>query len=49
MSLVRGRSNNAELDYLAGAIHGLLYALRSGCYVEWVQSKNNWSDGISRQ
>ena len=49
MSLIRGRSNNDELDSMAGAIHGLLFALRSACYFEWVQSKDNWSDGISRQ
>ena len=24
-------------------------SLRSACYFEWVQSKDNWSDGISRQ
>ena len=49
MALIRGRSNNDELDSMAGAIHGLLFALRSACYFEWVQSKDNWSDGISRQ
>ena len=49
MSLIRGRNNNDELDSMAGAIHGLLFALRSACYFEWVQSKDNWSDGISRQ
>ena len=32
MSLIRGRSNNEELDSMAGAIHGLLFALRSACY-----------------
>ena len=48
MSLIRGRGNNEELDSMAGAIHGLLFALRSACYFEWVQSKDNWSDGISR-
>ena len=30
-------------------IHGPLFALRSSCYFEWVQSKDNWSDGISRK
>ena len=49
MSLIRGRSNNDELDSMAGAIHGLLFALRRACYFEWVQSKDNWSDGVSRQ
>lgn len=38
MPLVRGRSNNPELDTMAGCIHALLYALRSGCYFEWAQS-----------
>ena len=50
MSLIRGgRSNNEELDSMAGAVHGLLFALRSACYFEWVQSKDNGSDGVSRQ
>ena len=49
MALIKGRSDNPELDTMAGCIHALLYSLRSGCYFEWVQSKDNWSDGISRQ
>ena len=48
MALVKGRSDNPELDTMAGCIHALLYSLRSGCYFEWVQSADNWSDGISR-
>ena len=34
MSPIRGRSNNDELDSMAGAVHGLLFALRSACYFE---------------
>ena len=48
MALVKGRSDNPELDTMAGCIHAPLYSLRSGCYFEWVQSADNWSDGISR-
>lgn len=32
---------------MAGRIHALLYALWS--VFEWARSKDNWSDGISRQ
>ena len=49
MSLIRGRSNSDELDQMAGAVHGLLFALSSPVYFEWVCSGDNWSDGISRQ
>ena len=49
MALVKGRSDNPELDAMAGCIHALLYSLRSGCYFEWVQSDDDWSDGISRK
>ena len=49
MALVKGRSDNPELDAMAGCIHALLYSLRSGCYFEWVQSADNWSDDISRK
>ena len=48
MALIRGRSNNEELDKMAGAVHGLLFAISSPLYFEWVCSGDNWSDGISR-
>ena len=49
MALVRGRSDDPELDNMAGCTHVLLYSLRSGCYFGWVQSADNGSDGTSRQ
>ena len=39
MTLVRGRSSNADLA---------LFALRAQGYWEYVQSKSNWADDISR-
>ena len=49
MALVRGRSENDELDRLAQMIHLLLFHLDSKLYFEWVQSASNWADGISRR
>ena len=48
MALVRGRSNQPSLDALALLIHAALFTLRAWVYFEWVESKANWSDGISR-
>lgn len=48
MALIKGRSDNLDLDHLAQMIHLLLYHLHSSLWFEWVQSKSNWSDGISR-
>ena len=48
MSLIRGRSQSEELDTMAGAVHSILFALNSACYFEWIASKDNWSDGVSR-
>ena len=49
MALVRGRSNSADLDRLAGSIHAALFAMQIWMYFEWVESKSNWADGISRE
>ena len=49
MSLVRGRSDNAELDFMSQLVHLMLFHLHCHSYWEWVQSKSNWSDGISRE
>ena len=43
MSLVRGRSDTAELDFMSQFVH-----LHCHSYWEWIQSKSNWADGISR-
>jgi len=48
MALVRGRSNQPALDQMALLIHTALFTLRAWVYFEWVESKANWSDGISR-
>ena len=48
MALVRGRSNEPALDHMALLIHLALFVLRAWVYFEWVESKANWSDGISR-
>ena len=49
MSLVRGRSDSPDLDRLAQMIHMLLFSLHCNMWFEWVQSKSNWTDGISRE
>jgi len=49
MALIRGRSSTRELDSMAGAVHAILCGLGCSPYFEWVQSADNWSDGISRQ
>ena len=48
MSLVRGRSDNGDLDNMASMVHVLFFAINCQCYFDWVESKANWSDGISR-
>ena len=48
MTLVRGRSSNADLAKLGHLIHLALFALRAQGYWEYVQSKSNWADDISR-
>ena len=49
MAMVRGRSDSEDLDQLAVIIHALMYGLQAAIYFEWVESKSNWSDGISRE
>jgi hypothetical protein len=48
MALVRGGSDSPELDEMASMIHARLFGLRTWMYFEWIESKSNWSDGISR-
>ena len=48
MTLVRGRSSNPDLPQLGHMIHLALFALRAQGYWEYVQSKSNWADDISR-
>ena len=35
MAVVRGRSNNSELDQMAGAIHAILYSAKCPMFFEW--------------
>ena len=48
MALIRGRSRNADLEHLATLIHMTLFALDSWFWFEWIPSKSNWADSISR-
>ena len=48
MSLLKGRSDNEDLDHMSQLIHLLLFHLQCSLWFEWIQSKSNWSDGISR-
>ena len=46
MALVRGRSDNCRLDFMASMVHMLLFHLY--LWFEWISSRSNWSDGISQ-
>ena len=48
MALVRGRSNQESLDSMALLVHLALFVLQAWVYFEWVETKSNWADGISR-
>ena len=48
MSLIQGRASSLELDLMAGMVHSILYGLQAYVYFEWVQSKSDWADGVSR-
>ena len=48
MSLIRGRSSSPDLDRISSMIHVALFALRCWTWWEYVPSKPNWSDSISR-
>ena len=43
MSLVKGRSDSAELDLIAQSVHLLLFSLQCSLWLEWVLSKSNWT------
>ena len=49
MALIRGRSDSPDLSRLAQIIHVGLFSLRTWMYFEWVPSKSNWADAISRE
>ena len=48
MCLIRGRSDNPDLAKMATYIQCLLFALRASLYWEYIPSKSNWADAISR-
>ncbi len=48
MSLIRGRSDVTDLERLSHLIHIALFALDVWIYWEWIPSKSNWADAISR-
>ena len=49
MALVKGCSGVSSMDQMAKAIHLGTFALESQAYYEYVESKANWSDEISRE
>ena len=48
MSLVRGSSGAPSLDKMAEVVHLGAFAREAEAYYEYVESKANWSDEISR-
>ena len=48
MALIRGRSSSGDLSRLSQLIHLCLFALDCSLYWEWIPSKSNWADDISR-
>ena len=48
MCLIRGRSDSPDLERMANLIHVALFALQTWIFWEWIPSKSNWSDSISR-
>lgn len=48
MSLIRGRSDSSDLEHMSNMIHIALYALNCWVFWEWIPSKSNWADAISR-
>ena len=49
MALIRGRSDSKDLEHMCKLIHLILFALKSWFFWEWIPSKANWSDEISRE
>ena len=49
MALVHGKSGSQSLDKMAKFIHLANFALKANPYYEYVESKANWSDEISRE
>ena len=48
MTLIRGRSDSPDLEIMSGIIHALLFAYKTWIFWEWIPSKSNCTDSISR-
>ena len=48
MALIKGRSDSPDLERLAHLIHMACFSLRVWIYWEYIPSKSNWADAISR-
>ena len=48
MCLVRGRSESPDLERISSLIHLASFALKTWLWWEYIQSKSNWADAISR-
>ena len=48
-AFVRGRGKHPSLDKMAELIHGVMASFQVWMYFEWIESKSNWSDAISRE
>eukprot|EP00438_Fugacium_kawagutii_P007146 Skav211477 [mRNA] locus=scaffold6582:39474:39824:- [translate_table: standard] len=48
MCLLRGRSDSEDLSSISHFIHVGLFALDTALYWEYIPSKSNWADPISR-
>ena len=48
MALVHGKSDSPSLDAMAKFAHLACFALHTAPYFEYVESKANWADEISR-
>ena len=49
MALVKGSSGSESLDKMAQLVHLACFAIRSVPYFEYIESKSNWADEISRE
>ena len=48
MCLVRGRSESTDLERISSLIHLASFSLQTWLWWEYIQSKSNWADSISR-
>ena len=48
MCLIRGRSDSVDLEKIAQFIHSAFFALEALLFWEYIPSKSNWADPISR-